>query len=161
VETEIERIVTLFPFAVVCFAAGYIGSRLTRPSLPVWYARLRKPSWAPPNEVFGPLWTLLYLAMAIAAWWVWEDRGFDGAPGALILFAIQLILNVFWSYLFFARRRPDLAFYEVVALWLAILGTVVAFWDVSTASGALMLPYLLWTAFAGALNFRVWRMNEP
>jgi tryptophan-rich sensory protein len=98
--------------------------------------------------------------MAIAAWWVWEDRGFGGAPGALVLFTIQLILNVFWSYLFFARRRPDLAFYEVVALWVAILATVIAFWEISLGSGLLMLPYLLWTSFAAALNFRVWQLNE-
>lgn len=160
VDTEIERIVSLFPFTVVCFAAGYLGSRLTRASLPVWYARLRKPSWAPPNEFFGPIWTLLYLAMAIAAWWVWEDRGFGGAPGALALFALQLILNVLWSYLFFSRRRPDLAFYEVLALWLNILATTAAFLDVSLRSALLLLPYLLWTTFLAALNFRVWRMNE-
>ena len=143
----------------VCFGAAGIGSMLTTPSIAGWYATLVKPSWTPPNWLFGPVWSLLYLAMAVAAWMVWRQVGFSHAGSALILFAVQLILNVCWSAIFFWAHRPALAFAEIVLLWLLILATTVAFRPLSRAAAWLMAPYLFWVAFAAALNFSIWRLN--
>jgi translocator protein len=143
----------------VCFGAAALGSLLTTPSLESWYAALQKPSWTLPNWVFGPVWSALYLAMAIAAWLAWRAAGFPGSKPALALFAVQLGLNVCWSAVFFTLHRPGLAFAEIVLLWLFILLTVVAFWFLSRAAAWLMAPYLLWASFAAALNFAIWRLN--
>jgi tryptophan-rich sensory protein len=125
-----------------------------------WYASLAKPSWNPPGYIFGPVWTVLYILMGISAWMVWRKAGFSGAPVALGLFLAQLVLNSLWSYLFFGMQQPGLAFIELAVLWLAILATTVRFWRVSTPAGALLLPYLLWVGFAGALNLQLWRLNS-
>ena len=143
----------------ICFGAAGIGSLLTRPAISGWYYALRKPVWAPPNWLFGPVWSLLYLGMGIAVWLVWRRAGFAGARLALALFAVQLGLNVGWSAIFFSLHRPGAACAEIVILWFLILATVVAFWPLSRAAGCLMVPYLLWVAFAAALNFAIWRMN--
>lgn len=143
----------------ICFGAAGFGSMLTTPSIRGWYATLAKPAWTPPNWVFGPVWSLLYLAMAVAAWLVWRRVGFPRASSALNLFAVQLVLNVCWSAIFFGAHRPGLAFAEIVLLWLAILATMIAFRPHSRAAAWLMLPYLLWVAYAAALNFSIWRLN--
>ena len=122
---------------LVCFAVAAAGGLVTARGLASWYPGLRKPAWTPPNGVFGPVWTVLYTAMALAAWLVWRRAGFAGAGLALGLFALQLALNFGWSAVFFARRRPGLAFAEIGLLWASILGTIVAFWRVSPAAGAL------------------------
>lgn len=144
---------------VICFAAAGIGSLLTTPSIEGWYAALQKPSWTPPGWVFGPVWTVLYLSMAIAAWLIWSRAGFSGATIALTLFAVQLVLNVCWSAIFFWAHRPGLAFAEIVLLWLLILATTVAFRRLSRAAAWLISPYLLWVTFAAVLNFGIWRLN--
>ena len=143
---------------VVCFVAAGIGSLYTTPAIPGWYASLQKPAWNPPNWVFGPVWTLLYLMMAVAAWLVWRERGFAG--GALALFAVQLALNALWSIVFFGWKRPGLALVEIFFLWAAIFATMLSFWRVSHAAGWLMWPYLLWVTFAGFLNLAIWRLNR-
>jgi translocator protein len=143
-------------FLVLCFGAAAIGSQFMPGE---WYAQLRKPDWNPPNSVFGPVWTILYAMMAVAGWLVWKERGFDGARAALMLFVGQLALNTAWSWLFFGLERADLAFADIVVLWLAILATIVAFWRINRVAGALLIPYLLWVSFAAALNFTIWRMN--
>ena len=125
-----------------------------------WYATLRKPSWNPPNWIFGPVWTALYTIMAIAAWLVWKRGGFPGQRLALSLFLAQLLFNALWSPLFFGLRHPGLAFADIVLLWLALLGTVAAFWRARPIAGALLLPYLAWVTFASALNFALWRLNH-
>ncbi len=138
------------------FAAAGIGSRY----LPgEWYASLAKPSWNPPAAVFAPVWTALYTMMGVAAWLVWRRAGFAGAGVALGLFFAQLALNALWSYLFFGAHRPDLAFYDIVALWLAILAVMLLFWRVDWRAGALLAPYLAWVGFASFLNFTLWRLN--
>ena len=144
---------------VICFGAAGLGSLFTRPSIENWYLALHKPPWTPPNWVFGPVWTVLYLGMAIAAWLVWRKAGVSGGKLALTLFAIQLVLNVCWSAIFFAAHMPGYAFAEIVLLWLLILATVGAFWSVSRAAGWMMVPYLIWVAFAGVLNYAIWRLN--
>ncbi len=144
---------------LICFGAAGLGSRFTTPSIAGWYATLLKPAWTPPSWIFGPVWSLLYLSMAVAAWLVWRKAGMAGARGALALFAVQLLLNVAWSAIFFGAHRPGLAFAEIVVLWLMILATVVWFRPVSRAAAWLLMPYLLWVAFAAALNFSIWRLN--
>jgi tryptophan-rich sensory protein len=125
-----------------------------------WYRTLAKPSFTPPAWVFGPVWTALYLTMAIAVWQVWLRRGFAGAPGAMAAFAVQLLLNALWSLLFFGLRRPDLALADIALLWLALVATVLTFSRVSAPAGALLLPYLAWVSFASVLNFAIWQLNR-
>lgn len=132
---------------------------LTAPSMNGWYATLRKPSWNPPKEVFGPVWTLLYLCMAIAAWLVWRRQGLAGAAIPLAIFAGQLTLNVAWSGLFFALHRPWFAFADILLLWGAILLTMVSFSRVTPLASWLLLPYLVWVTFAAALNLTLAKMN--
>jgi benzodiazapine receptor len=143
-------------WVAVTFAAAWIGSRFQPGD---WYAGLIKPALTPPARVFGPVWTLLYVMMATAAWLVWRKHGLANAIGSLGLFLGQLVLNALWSYLFFGLQRPGLAFLDIVVLWLAILATLVAFWRSHPAAGVLLLPYLLWVSFATYLNFQFWRLN--
>lgn len=143
----------------VCFGAGFVGSLFTTPSIPTWYAGLVKPSWTPPAWIFGPVWSALYGMMALALWLIWRRSGVATAAVPIALFMVQLVLNVLWSLLFFGLRMPGVAFVEIVLLWLAILATLITFWRLNTAAGYLLLPYLVWTAFAGTLNFALWRMN--
>jgi benzodiazapine receptor len=144
----------------VCFVAAGIGSLYTRPAIPVWYASLQKPAWNPPNWAFGPVWTLLYLMMAVAVWLVWRERGFAGARLAITLFALQLLLNAFWSIIFFGWRQPAFALVEIFFLWAAIFATMLCFWQISQPAAWLMWPYLLWVTFAGFLNLAIARLNS-
>jgi tryptophan-rich sensory protein len=144
---------------VVCLLAADLGAWFTSQSLEPWYAQLRKPGFAPSNWVFGPVWTTLYLLMAIAAWLVWRARTRTPALYPLLLFAMQLSLNVAWSFCFFYLRRPELALADIILLWLAILATLLAFLQSSGPAGCLMAPYLLWVSFAAGLNYSIWRLN--
>jgi tryptophan-rich sensory protein len=148
-----------FVLVVVCFAAAVIGGLVTTPKIDNWYATLAKPSWNPPNWIFGPVWSALYLSMAISAWLIWWKGGVSGDRAPLTLFGIQLALNVLWSCLFFGLQSPGLAFFEVLLLWAAIAATMVTFWQRSIIAGILFLPYLTWVTFAGVLNFTIWRLN--
>jgi tryptophan-rich sensory protein len=153
-----KQIAALIISLLVCFAAAATGALATR-SAPEFYAALSRPTWAPPASVFGPVWSLLYTLMAIAAWLVWRDKGFPGARVALALFVVQLALNALWSWLFFAWRRGLMAELEIVVLLVAIALTIVAFWRVRPLAGALLLPYLAWVTFATALTFALVRRN--
>lgn len=124
-----------------------------------FYRELVRPAWAPPGWLFGPVWSVLYALMGIAAWLVWRARGFAGARKALSLFVAQLAANALWSFLFFAWRLGALAFADILLLWALILATLIAFWRISIAAGALLLPYLAWVSFAVALNFATWQLN--
>jgi translocator protein len=145
--------------------AGWLGVAFTAAAMGgfffpgEWYARLQKPSWNPPHGVFGPVWTLLYITMAIAAWLVWQRGGFAAQRGALALFLLQLLLNALWSPLFFGLHHPGLALIDLLLLWFALAGTIVGFWKARTFAGVLLIPYLAWVTFAGALNFAIWRLN--
>lgn len=151
----------LVVFLAICLLTAQLGSKLTRPSIGNWYADLAKPTWTPPNWLFAPVWTTLYVMMAVAAWLVWRDHGLQTASFAMALFAVQLALNLGWSALFFHLRQPGAAFAEIVLLWLLILLTILAFSKLSNTAAWLMTPYLVWVAFAAALNFAIWRMNAP
>lgn len=143
---------------IVCFAAAAIGG-IASADAGAFYGELVRPSWAPPAWLFGPVWTALYLAMAIAAWFVWRELPASGVRFALGLFVAQLAANALWSWLFFAWRLGALAFAEIVLLWLLIAATIVAFWRVGRLAAALLLPYLAWVTFASALNWSLWRLN--
>ena len=143
---------------VVCFVAAAIGGAASVQAGP-FYTQLVRPEWAPPASLFGPVWTVLYALMAIAAWLVWRVNGFRAARVALTLFLVQLALNALWSWLFFGWHRGGLAFADIVVLWALIVATVIAFWRIRPWAGALLLPYLLWVSFASALNYSVWQLN--
>ncbi|MEY2854041.1 MAG: hypothetical protein RL030_1173 [Pseudomonadota bacterium] len=125
-----------------------------------YYGQLVRPSWAPPASLFGPAWTVLYVLMAVAAWQVWRLKGFAGARAALLLFIVQLAVNALWTWTFFQWHRGALAFFVVIALWLLIAATLVAFWRHSRLAGALLVPYLAWVTFASALTYAVWQGNS-
>jgi benzodiazapine receptor len=147
----------LVGFVVASFAAAALGGVVTGGSVRDWYPTLVKPAWNPPSWIFGPVWTVLYLAMAVAAWLVWRRVGWGGA---LVWFAVQLALNATWSPVFFGMHRIGLALVNIVLLWLAIAGTTVAFWRVTPVAGWLFVPYLAWVSFATVLNFTLWRLNR-
>jgi tryptophan-rich sensory protein len=142
---------------IVMLVAG-LGGLFTGRSVSTWYRTLSRPDWTPPDWLFGPVWTVLYLSMAVAAWMVWR-RGTPAATAALSAFAVQLAFNVAWSALFFGLRSPAAAMVDIVLLWLAIAATIACFLRVSVPAGLIMLPYLAWVTFAAALNFAIWRMN--
>ena len=145
---------------LICQAAGFLGSLATTPSIATWYKTVAKPSFNPPNAIFGPVWLSLYLMMSISLFLVWRQWGAaKGVRPALIIFFVQLALNTLWSVLFFGLHQPGWAFLEIVVLWLFILLTLIVFWRLSRAAGLLLLPYLLWVSFASALNFAIWRLN--
>jgi translocator protein len=135
--------------------AGAFGSQF-QPG--AWYAALEKPPWNPPSWVFGPVWTVLYILMGVAAWLVW-DRYRGAAKVALGLFVVQVIFNALWSYFFFGAQAPGLAFGWIVLLWVLIVATLVLFWRVRAVAGVLLLPYLAWVSFATVLNFALWQLN--
>jgi tryptophan-rich sensory protein len=150
-------ILALLVFVALCAAAAAIGAA-TRPG--EWYRQLVRPAWAPPAWLFAPVWTLLYLMIAVAGWLVWLRWDWEGAPLALALWAVQLVLNATWTPLFFGLRRAGLGFANIFLLWLAIIATISAFERVSLVAALLLLPYLLWVTFASALNFSVWQLNR-
>jgi translocator protein len=141
----------------ISFTAAGIGALVTDPG---WYQTLNRPDWAPPSWLFGPVWTVLYLLMGIAAWLVWTHKGFAGAPLALSLFIVQLVFNAAWSWLFFGFRRPGIAFAEIVLLWSLILATAIAFKTHRALAAWLLTPYLTWVTFAAVLNFALWQRNQ-
>ena len=153
---EISSIVALAGFIAACFLAAMIGA-FFRPG--EWYERLRKPSWRPPNRLFAPVWTALYVMIAVSGWLVWREAGFAGAALPLSVYALQLVLNAAWTPLFFGLHRPDLGFVDIVLVWLSIVATIVLFMPINIGAALLLVPYLAWVTFAAALNFAVWRLN--
>lgn len=141
---------------VLTFGAAYVGSRFP---VDEWYSALAKPSWNPPNWLFGPVWSVLYLLMAISVWLVWRKEGLLGAIVPLIIFLLQLVLNAAWSWIFFGLHELGYAFVEIVALWVAIVVNIILFWRINPISGILLLPYLAWVTFASVLNYTIWRLN--
>ncbi|HZJ41007.1 MAG TPA: TspO/MBR family protein [Candidatus Saccharimonadales bacterium] len=142
---------------LVSEAAGGIGAIFTTAAIPTWYATLSKPALNPPNWVFAPVWTSLFILMGIAAFLIWK-QGTDNPKviEALKIFLSQLTLNALWSFIFFGLHNPGLAFLEIIFLWLAILATILSFYKISRAAAYLLIPYILWVSFAAYLNFAIW-----
>ena len=145
-----------------CETVGAIGALVTTRSVTTWYPTLKKPAFTPPASVFGPVWTLLYALMGVSVYLVSEHEGAARrvVRVARLLFAMQLGLNLLWSFIFFGRRSLLAALVEIAVLWVAILATMLAFARVSLAAALLMLPYLCWVSFAALLNFAIWRLNR-
>ncbi|PZF98455.1 TspO/MBR family protein [Micromonospora endophytica] len=142
-------------FAAAVVAAAAVGS-LAAQGAAGEYASIAQPGWAPPSWLFGPVWTVLYVMIALAGWLAWRRAGFGPALAAWVA---QLVLNAAWTPLFFGAGQYGLAFAEIIVLWLAIGLTVLLFWRVSRPAAALMLPYWAWVTFAAALNYSVWQLN--
>lgn len=142
---------------VLTFGAAALGARFLPDE---WYRGLKKPTWNPPNSVFGPVWTVLYLLIAAAAWLVWRRYGIAGAIVPLFVFVIQLLLNAAWTWLFFGRHQPQQAFIDILVLWVTILITLILFWRLEPLAGILLLPYLAWVSFAAVLNGTIWVKNR-
>ena len=143
---------------LVCFLAPALGYSASATG--EWYRQLQKPSWNPPGWLFGPVWTTLYLMMAVAAWLVWRRGGFAARRPALLLFLTQLALNALWTPLFFGLRSPGLALVDIVLLWAVLVATGVAFARVHRGAALLLAPYLAWVSFASFLNYTIWSLNR-
>jgi benzodiazapine receptor len=144
---------------MICFSAAAIGGFATTSSVGGWYAEINKPSWNPPDWIFGPVWSALYLMMAIAAWLVWKSSTLESTRVALGWFVFHLLLNVFWSVLFFGLQQPGWAFVEIIALWISIMVAIVLFYRHSKIAAGLLVPYLCWVTFASVLNYTIWSIN--
>ncbi len=144
----------------IALAVAGLGGLATASSVSTWYAGLNKPVFNPPNAVFGPVWTTLFVLMAIAAWRVWRPATLGGARRmALTFYVVQLALNLAWSLIFFGLRQPGLALGEVVLLLASVVATAVLFWRIDRPAGLMMVPYATWVTFASLLNFEIWRLN--
>jgi benzodiazapine receptor len=149
---------SLILWLLISYLAAFIGS-IASINAADFYAELTQPTWAPPANVFGPVWSILYTLMGISAWLTWQKSGFHKAAPALILFLIQLVINSLWSLTFFHWQLGALAFLTICLLWGLILATIMAFWKHRPTAAALLIPYLLWVTFATALSFNLWQNN--
>ncbi|MCX6718464.1 MAG: tryptophan-rich sensory protein [Candidatus Staskawiczbacteria bacterium] len=168
---------------IICELAGAVGAGFTTPEINNWYQSLNKPGFNPPNWIFGPVWTVIFVLMGISLYLVWSERflvnnkiNFKGRKpwnklsqkflsgkwqkaNIIIIFAVQLVLNILWSVIFFGMHSPGVAFFELLMLWVAIIYTIINFYRVSKTAAYLLLPYILWVSFAGILNYFIWIAN--
>lgn len=151
----------LLGFILLCIFVELGGGWMTSLSVHTWYPTLAKPSWTPPPWVFGPVWTYLYLTMAIAGWLIWKEvHNNNRSKLPLWLFGIQLGLNFIWSGLFFSLQNPFLGMIDICLLLLTLIITTVVFWDINKIAGLLMVPYLIWVSYATSLNIAIWILNK-
>ena len=157
-----SKIVKIAIAVAICLGVGYGSSLVTQSSITTWYPTINKPFFNPPNEVFAPVWTILYVMMGVSAGLVWSKM--EAVPilvkKALWVFIIQLILNALWSFLFFGLQNPFLALVEILLLWLMIFETIKLFKPIDALASKLMIPYLLWVSFAMILNGSIWWLNR-
>jgi benzodiazapine receptor len=158
--TKMISIIVLVLCILLCYSAAGIGSMFTISAIPGWYRTLNKPTFNPPNWIFGPVWSVLYLMMAVALWLVWQKIGWNWKHPAYYIFLIQLVLNALWSVIFFSWHRLDWAMLDIILLWSSILATMLTFWTVNPVAGALLIPYLCWVSFASVLNYAIWKLNS-
>jgi len=152
-----KKLIPLILNLGIAYGVAFFGSLFTTPSIGNWYATLNKPSFNPPNYLFGPVWTLLFTLMAISAYLVWKKR--RRVTTELKLYATQLGLNFLWSYLFFGLHRPELALFEIILLWIFIALTITGFYKVDKLAAYLLIPYILWVSFAAFLNYSIVTLN--
>lgn len=146
-------------FLSICIAAMIAGAVVTTPNVTTWYKELTQPLWTPPPWLFGPVWTVLYIMMAVSAWLVWKRADASNARWPLMLFGIQLVLNIAWSWVFFGMKSPVLALIEILLLLFAIALTMIIFWKISRMASLLLAPYIVWVMFATSLNVGFWWLN--
>jgi len=146
-------------FLALCLGIGWLGGAVTTASMKTWYAELTKPFFSPPDEVFGPVWTVLYVLMGIAAWRIWRVADRETARGPLAMFALQLALNLGWSVAFFGLQRAGAAVAVILVLEVAVVTTALAFRPIDRIAALLLVPHILWVAFVMALNIAIWRLN--
>lgn len=156
--SALAQTVGLVVWLAVAFAVAAVGA-VASIDAGTFYAQLVRPSWAPPASVFGPVWSVLYLLMGIAAWLVWREQGAERTRAALTLFVAKLGVNALWSWLFFAWHKGAFAFVDVLVLLALIAATVTGFWRIRRLAGVLLIPYFAWVAFASALTWAVWQRN--
>lgn len=156
-----NKITKIILAVAVCLAVGYLSGTVTRSAILDWYPTLIKPGFNPPNWIFAPVWTVLYIMMGVAAGLVWDRIDYDKetVKKALVFFIIQLGLNASWSYLFFGLHNPMLAGLEIILLWLMIYETYIQFDKINKVAGYLLIPYLAWVSFAAVLNASIWWLN--
>jgi len=154
-----RSVLVLMGFLAASFGAAALGGWATASSVGTWFVTLNKPPWNPPSWLFGPVWSVLYTLMAIAAWRVWRHADSPDRSIALRLFVAQLALNALWSWLFFGQRRPDLALMNIVLLLLLLIAVQSRFWRIDGIAAWLWAPYLAWVCFASALNASIWWLN--
>ena len=157
-----QKYLRIATVAVTCLVVGYFSGLVTRESIASWYPTLIKPVFNPPNWIFAPVWSMLYIMMGVAAGLVWNrmEQEKELVKNALIFFAIQLALNALWSFLFFGLKNPMLAGLEIIILWLMIYETYLKFAKINKIAGYLFVPYLLWVSFASVLNASIWWLNK-
>jgi len=153
-----RQLIGLVGWVLVSFVAASIGA-IASLNAASFYGQLTRPDWAPPSWLFAPVWSILYLLMAVAAWLVWRSHGFKASRTALVLFLIQLAANALWTWLFFAWRQGAGAFVEILILWALIVATIASFRSLNARAALLLVPYLAWVTFATALTLSVWRLN--
>jgi translocator protein len=156
--TKLKQVLGLIVSLLITFIAAGIGS-IASLKAGTFYQQLIRPEWAPPAWIFAPVWTILYLLMGIDAWLVWREQGFRAARISLSLYIIQLAINALWTWLFFVWRLGEIAFIEIIILWILILCTLIAFWRVRIIYGILLMPYLAWVSFASVLTYVTWKLN--
>ncbi len=155
-----KKWISLLVLLLLPFVAGGIGSFFTDPVIPNWYENLNKPFFNPPNWIFGPVWTLLYLMMGVAAYLVWRKRKeVLNAKFSLVIFIVHLVFNASWSIAFFGMQNPGLAFGNIIILWGMILFLIIRFWKIDKVAAWLLVPYLFWVSFASLLNYAIWSLN--
>jgi len=157
--TPLRDLAGLIAFVAVCLVVSGVGGAITATSVGTWYQALAKPAFNPPDWLFAPVWTALYVMMGVAGWRIWRTAGFGAGRLALGAFALQLALNLGWSFLFFGFQLIAAALVEIVVLFLSIGATAVLFWRIDRAAGLLFVPYAAWVAFATALNAAIWHLN--
>lgn len=159
-DSKLFSTIMLVLFLALCFGVAWTGAQVSPGnSSSEWYEQLNKPDWNPPDWMFAPVWTLLYTFMAIAVWRIWRKLGFRNGKAELGVFFVQLLLNGLWPQIFFVVQDPGLAFVEIILLLIAIIVTTVLFFRTDNTAGWLMMPYMLWVAFATVLNGTIWLMN--
>ena len=154
-----KKLFKLFALIVLCQIIGASGSLFTIPNIPTWYAFINKPFFSPPNWLFAPVWTIIFLLMGVSLFLVLETKKSDQKNLAIVLFTIQFFFNVLWSFLFFGLRSPLLGLIGIIILWFSIVATILGFYKVSKKSAYLLLPYILWVSFATILNLAILLMN--
>jgi len=156
---NIKKIRRLVLCLLIPLVAGFLGSLATGPAITTWYATLNKPNFTPPNWLFGPVWTILFILMGVALFLIIDQSKKKKRRQALIIFGVQLVANVLWSLIFFSGHWLWLAFLEIVILWLLILGTIYSFYALNKKAGWLLIPYLYWVSFAAVLTYSILLLN--